>query len=80
MKSKSSNHPLRKYRHRVGLTQTQMAALLKTTKVTISRIETGDRGASSKLMKRIAKVTDGEVTPNDILNFEPAAAPAAASA
>jgi transcriptional regulator with XRE-family HTH domain len=74
-------HPLRAYRARHGLSQTQLAERLNTTKVTVSRIETGDRAASAALLKRIAEVTGGEVMPNDILMFPPPAdAPVAATA
>jgi transcriptional regulator with XRE-family HTH domain len=72
MKSKSAEHPLREYRHQRGLTQAQMAALMNTTKVTVSRIETGERAASAAMMKRIADATHGAVTPNDLLSVQPA--------
>lgn len=61
------DHPLRRYREKHDLSQAALAALLGTTKVTVSRLETGRRSASGDLLKRIADVTDGEVTPNDLL-------------
>lgn len=65
------DHPLRRYREKRELSQAALAALLGTTKVTVSRIETGTRSASGDLMKRINEVTGGEVTPNDLLLGRP---------
>lgn len=65
-------HPLRAYRQRHGLSQRQMANLLGTTKVTVSRIETGTREPSGDLLRRIAAATMGEVMPNDVLTPVPA--------
>lgn len=70
-KKKPWTHPpnrIAEWREAKGLTQFQLAALLKpkpTTGVHISRLETGIRGLSHRMMVRIAKALD--IYPSDLL-------------
>lgn len=49
--------PITQYRDKRKLTQEALAALVGTTKATISRIESGKRKPSVPLARRIAKTT-----------------------
>ena len=53
------SHPLRLYRerHNPPLTQEQLAALLGTTKATVSRWESGKRVPKTRDLPRIAELT-----------------------
>jgi transcriptional regulator with XRE-family HTH domain len=65
-------HPLRNWRHKHGLSLEQVAERLGTRKQTVSRIERGDRDTSADMCRRIAALTNYEVTPNDMILAQPA--------
>lgn len=58
---------LKRYREARGLYQHELAKVLGTTTATVSRIETGIRYPSVKLMRRIMAATNGAITPNDFV-------------
>lgn len=61
------SHPLKRYRERRGLSQEEFGRLIGTTKVTISRFETGAREPTLRTIKKIMDVTGGELTANDFM-------------
>jgi transcriptional regulator with XRE-family HTH domain len=65
------NHPLTRYRNKHSLTLAAFAAVVPTTKSTISRIESGYRQPGFALLRAIVAATRGELTADDIINFEP---------
>jgi len=76
-------HPVRLLRRERGLTLERAAEQLGVSKGNLSRIEGGVHGASDDLKRRIAEWSDGQITPNDLVNFvpdKPASAPAVAEA
>lgn len=58
---------LRTYRKNHGLSLAEMGRMLGVSHTTISRIEAGRALPSSPFLVRLAKVTGGQVTPNDML-------------
>ena len=64
-----TTNPLRAWRLRSDLSQEELAERLGTNKSTVSRLETNARGASNELLLKIAEVTRGAVTPNDMLGW-----------
>ena len=50
-----------------NMTQSQLAARLSVSVSTVTRILNGKRGPGFELMREIANVTDGRVTPNDFV-------------
>ena len=62
------NH-LRAWRERRGLTQAQLAEIVGTEGSVISLLESGDRGASDKWLRRLAKAL--EIAPGMLLDFHP---------
>lgn len=56
-----SDHPLARFREDRGLTMTEFAKILGTTKCTVSRLEAGKQVPSLALVKRIVEVTNGHV-------------------
>lgn len=67
-------HPLTHYRRRHNLTLVAFAAVAGTTAGTISRIETGAKDPSASMLRQLIAATGGEVTADDIISFQPAAA------
>lgn len=63
-------HPLTRYRQKYSLTLAAFAALVPTTKSTISRIESGYRQPGFALLRAIVAATRGELTADDIINFQ----------
>lgn len=59
--------PLRRYRLKHKLSQSQLAALIGTTTPTVSRLETGDRLPSFAMVLKIVAVTNGNVTADDFM-------------
>jgi len=66
---KSEQHPIVRYRRRHSLSLLDFAALVNTTKTTISRIENGRRDPGIGLLRQIMAATRGEVSADAILNF-----------
>lgn len=62
-------HPLTRYRQKHSLTLAAFAALVPTTKGTISRIESGHRQPGFALLRAIVAATRGELTADDLVNF-----------
>jgi transcriptional regulator with XRE-family HTH domain len=60
-------HPLRAYRKLHGIALGDLASRLGIHKSVLSRLERYGHNASADLLRRIADVTGGEVTPNDVL-------------
>lgn len=58
---------LRTYRKNHGLSLAEMGRMLGVSHTTISRIEAGRALPSSPFLVRLAAVTRGQVTPNDML-------------
>jgi transcriptional regulator with XRE-family HTH domain len=61
------DHPLKRYRMRHGLTLEALGEHLGVSKATVCRWEGGERFPNALMMQRIAKVTGGSVTPNDMV-------------
>lgn len=59
-------HPIQKYCADRGIGVDDFAALCGCTKSTIYKIVKGTRNAGPDLVRTIARVTDGEVTANDL--------------
>ena len=59
-----------------GHTATDLAARLKVSVSTITRVAKGDQKPSHDLISAIVSATEGAVTPNDFFQFVPRAAPA----
>lgn len=59
-------HPLKAWRKRNGLTQTDVGIAIGVLKSAVCRYEQG-RAPEWKVMLRIHELTDGEVKPNDWL-------------
>lgn len=68
------NH-LRAWREFRGLTQAQLAKIIGTEGSVISLLESGDRAASDKWLRRLAEAL--EISPGLLLDFEPASLDAA---
>lgn len=62
-----SEHPLRAYRKRIGLTLEVLANLADTSASTLSRIESGLLAPTSPLVVRLSEATQGEVTIEQIV-------------
>lgn len=58
---------LKTYRKQQGLSRAKVAEALGVTGVTVWRWETGRMFPSAPVMKRIAKWSGGQVTPNDFV-------------
>lgn len=58
---------LRSYREKHGLTASEMGRRLGVAHTTIARMESRELIPTGTLLIRISEVTDGEVTPNDVL-------------
>ena len=58
---------LRTYRLKNGLSQREMAEKVGVTIATISRLETGRRTASMRLVSSIVDATGGELTAADFM-------------
>jgi putative transcriptional regulator len=65
-------HPLTEYRKQKNISLDIFAVKVGMSKASISRLESGKQKPSADLLIRIAEVTNNQVTPNDILFFEPA--------
>ena len=57
------------------LTNTEFAALVGVNQANISRLRRGKFSPTLDLMTRIAKATDGKVTPNDFMARETSPTP-----
>jgi transcriptional regulator with XRE-family HTH domain len=60
-------HPLRTYRHKVGITLDHLASQVGATKSTLSRIESGARFPSVDLISRLVVASDGLLRADDFL-------------
>lgn len=58
---------LREYRKKYNLTQKAIADLVGVSMLAITRYECGTRMPTADVMRTIADVTDGKVTPNDFV-------------
>lgn len=65
-----SNHPLRSYRERAGLSLDELALLVDASKASLSRIETRAQVPSLGLVERIVKAAGGELSANDFFGDE----------
>lgn len=65
-----SNHPLRSYRERAGISLDELAGLVDASKASLSRIETRLQTPSLGLVERIVKVSGGELSANDFVGDE----------
>jgi transcriptional regulator with XRE-family HTH domain len=65
-----TNHPLRRFRERAGLTLEQLAILADTSAASLSRIETGQQFPSFGLISRLARVSNGKLCANDFMQRE----------
>lgn len=54
----ASDHPLKRYRDRLGITQEALGKELGVHGVTVSRWETGERNIGRHLLTAISKKTD----------------------
>lgn len=72
MERKPPPHPLRRYRLDNGLSLDELALKSRTSKATLSRIETGLQTPSLSLIRRISTATDGALTANDFMGAAPA--------
>lgn len=68
----SPKHPVRAFREARQITLERAAEELGTSKGNLSRIETGIHGASDALKRRITEWSHGEITANDLVDFQPA--------
>ena len=64
-------HPLTAYRQRRSLSLDAFAALARTTKSTIWRIENGQQTPSVGLLHRLVQATGGEITGAELLIAHP---------
>jgi len=71
MQSSDTEHPLRTYRRKHGLSQDALAQCAETTKATISRIEAGNLDPTFDLMRRLFAATEGEVTADEMIAWSP---------
>jgi transcriptional regulator with XRE-family HTH domain len=62
-----SNHPLRSYREKAGISLDELATRVGTSKASLSRIETRDQVPSLGLVKKIIGVSDGALSANDFV-------------
>jgi transcriptional regulator with XRE-family HTH domain len=62
-----SNHPLRSYRERAGISLDELASRAGTSKASLSRIETRVQVPSLGLVERIISAAGGELTANDFV-------------
>ena len=60
---------LRTYLSRNGLTQSAFAKELGVKRQTVDRWLRGDRVPRPEMMRQIARVTDGKVGPEDLVNL-----------
>jgi transcriptional regulator with XRE-family HTH domain len=60
-------HPLRTYRHKVGITLDRLASQVGAAKSTLSRIEGGTRFPSVDLISRLVVASDGLLRADDFL-------------
>jgi len=67
----ASEHPLRAYRRKHGLSQDAIAQAAATTKATISRIEAGSLDPTMDLMRRLIAATRGRVTADELIAWSP---------
>lgn len=61
-----NKHPLTKWRTEKKLTQSELAAKLNVTRWMVNRIETFERNPSMSLSMKIAEVTQGGVSLEDM--------------
>lgn len=71
--SKTAKHPLATWREAQNLTQEAFAKRIVSTRWTINSIETGRRRAGRDLAATIIKATDGGVSFEDLMAWEPEA-------
>lgn len=62
-----ATHPLRVWRRKNELSLEKVAAVLGTTKQNVSKLELRQRNPRADMLRKIAALTNGEVTPNDML-------------
>lgn len=67
-----TDHALRTYRRKVGLTQEALAASLGVKKSAVSRWEAGQRSPNLTIIKRIREITGGAVSADDFMPVEAA--------
>ncbi|RAI01140.1 hypothetical protein DLJ53_18155 [Acuticoccus sediminis] len=67
----SDPHPLRKYRLAKRLTLDQVAVALGVDRSTVWRWESGERDLTANVMRQIVAFTEGEVTPEALIEFRP---------
>ena len=79
MRMIGDQHPLREWRARQGVSLRAFVRLLERAKgagfvsyASLSRIENGQQPPSGDLMLGIFEVTNGEITPNDLLGVDAA--------
>jgi transcriptional regulator with XRE-family HTH domain len=60
-------HPLRRYRRKVGITLETLAVRVGATKATLSRIECGSRFPSIALVGRLVAESEGLLRADDFL-------------
>lgn len=72
-------HPLREWRARKGITLRELMGMLERATgssvisyASLSRIEGGKQPPSCDVMRAVYEITQGEVTPNDLLGVETA--------
>jgi transcriptional regulator with XRE-family HTH domain len=63
----STNHPLREYRKKLGLSLDEIAARAGTTKSSVSRIELYQISPPLALVGRLVHATDGWLRPDDFM-------------
>jgi len=61
-----NKHPLTKWRTKKKLTQSELAEKLNITRWMVNRIETFERNPSMSLSMKIAEVTQGDVSLDDM--------------
>lgn len=61
-----TKHPLTKWRTQEKLTQSELAEKLNVTRWMVNRIETFERNPSMSLSMKIAEVTNGGVSLDDM--------------
>lgn len=67
-----SNHPLRSFREKAGISLEELAMQVGASKASLSRIETRAQVPSLGLVERIVKASDGVLSANDFVGAEPA--------
>ena len=59
--------PLAEWIREMGYTQRLVARRLGVSPSTLSRLLKGERSASASLMRRVFELTEGQVTPTDLV-------------